>query len=174
MILSRFRISGGQAKGRILKGSLADGVRPTSSRVREALFSMVGQDLSGTRFLDAFGGSGLMGLEAWSRGAEVVVVEQRRRVAAELKARGQQVDATWTVVVGDVCKRVEQLGSFDGIFMDPPYALDPNPLVERLGPYAKAWLVLETQEGTEVPQVAGELRLDTQRHYGSTTLSIYR
>jgi len=135
---------------------------------------MVGQNLSGTRFLDAFGGSGLMGLEAWSRGAEVVVVEQRPKVAAELKARGQQVDAAWQVVVGDVCKRMEQLGAFDGIFMDPPYALDPMPLLERLGPYAKAWLVLETQAGTEVPQVAGGLCLDTQRHYGSTTLSVYR
>ena len=172
--MSRFRISGGQAKGRILQGPLASGVRPTSSRVREALFSMVGQDLSETRFLDAFGGSGLMGLEAWSRGADVVVVEQRRNVAAELKVRGQQVDASWQVVVGDVCKCVQRLGAFDGIFMDPPYALDPMPLLERLAPYAKAWLVLETQADTQVPAAASELSLDTQRNYGSTTLSIYR
>ncbi len=157
-----------------MQGALASGVRPTSSRVREALFSMVGQDLSQTRFLDAFGGSGLMGLEAWSRGAEVVVVEQRPKVAAELKARGQQVDASWQVVVGDVCKRMQQLGDFDGIFMDPPYALDPTPLVERLGPYAKAWLVLETQADTQVPASAGDLSLDAQRNYGSTSLSIYR
>ncbi|MCE7957512.1 MAG: 16S rRNA (guanine(966)-N(2))-methyltransferase RsmD, partial [Acidobacteria bacterium ACB2] len=71
------RITGGHLRGRVLEGVPA-GVRPTASRVREALFSMVGQDLRGWSVLDAFGGTGLLALEAVSRGAAPVVVVERR------------------------------------------------------------------------------------------------
>ena len=64
------KITGGIYKGRVVQFRKHPSVRPTSSRVREALFSMLGQDLNGRTFLDAFGGSGIMALEACSRGAE--------------------------------------------------------------------------------------------------------
>ena len=91
------KLTGGQARGRSLRGRLPDGVRPTSARVREAVFSMLGQDLDGLAFLDAFGGSGLMGLEAWSRGAQVVVYERQRATARWIQRQGEALGAQWTV-----------------------------------------------------------------------------
>ena len=70
------RITGGTLKGRVLPVPVSSGVRPTSSRVREALFSMVGNHLDGVTWLDAFGGAGLTALEASSRGAAVTVFEK--------------------------------------------------------------------------------------------------
>ena len=61
------RVTGGVLRGRVLPAPLPEGVRPTSARTREALFSIVGQDLEGLSFLDAFGGAGLIAIEAWSR-----------------------------------------------------------------------------------------------------------
>ena len=81
------RITGGTLRGRVLPSKLGPGVRPTTSRVREALFSMVGQDLSGWTVLDAFGGSGLLAFESVSRGADrVTVVERNGRAAAAIRA----------------------------------------------------------------------------------------
>ena len=64
------RVSGGTLGGRVLKAEVPAGVRPTAIRTRAALFSMLGQDLSGWSWLDACGGTGLMGIEAWSRGVK--------------------------------------------------------------------------------------------------------
>ena len=77
------RITGGSLRGRVVPGKVRPGVRPTSSRVREALFSMVGQDLEGVRVLDAFGGSGLLSFEAYSRGAIVTTVGTTITVTGE-------------------------------------------------------------------------------------------
>ena len=63
------RVTGGALRGRSLPARVPEGVRPTAGRVREAVFSMVGQDLRGWSVLDLFGGSGLIGIEAASRGA---------------------------------------------------------------------------------------------------------
>lgn len=171
------RITGGRARGRVIPGRVRDGVRPTSSRVREALFSVLGQDLSGQRVLDAFGGSGLLGLEAWSRGAEVVAVEQRRAVADVLLRSAQALGATgqgWSMVVGDVGRRVGALGTFDGVLADPPYADDPSRWLEVLGPAATRWLVYEAPAAARLPSRVGDLALDRPRPFGNTTLWIYQ
>ena len=171
------RITGGHARGRVLRGKVPDGVRPTSSRVREALFSMVGQDLSGARVLDAFAGSGLLGFEAWSRGAEVVSVERRAPVARSVRdaARGLGADgAGWTLRVGDVRTVLPTLGRFDGVLADPPYADDAAAWVEALAPHVAQWLVLESAEGVAAPDGHGALVLDRQRAFGGTVLRVYR
>ena len=83
------RITGGELRGRLIQG-VPEGVRPTAGRVREALFSMVGQALQGWSALDAFGGTGLLAFEAASRGAApVTVVELRRPVARQIVARAE-------------------------------------------------------------------------------------
>ncbi len=168
------RITGGQANGRVLHEPVGSGVRPTSSRVREALFSMIGQDLAGVRVLDAFGGSGLVGLEAWSRGAEVTVVERDRRAFAALVRRGQEIGARWNTRNGDVMKLIDAMDSFDGIFCDPPYDADPMSIVPGLAPRAREWLVYEARKGVDCPEWAAQLKLDRRRDYGSTALWIYR
>lgn len=156
----------------MLQGRLPPGVRPTSSRVREALFSIVGQDLGGATVLDAFGGAGLVGLEAWSRGAEVTVFERDRRALAAIRRHGEALEAEWTVRRGDVLKA--ELPVFDGVFADPPYGTDPAEVIGVLGPKAGRWLVFEAPAGIEVPEQAGELELNRVREYGDTALFVYR
>ncbi len=167
------RITGGKARGRVVRQKVQKGVRPTSSKVREALFSMIGHDLSGERVLDAFGGSGIMGLEAWSRGADVTIVEKRPQAARVLKEAGQSVAAAWNVVVGDSLKVAPRLGPFDGIFADPPYALDPGPILELLAPLAEQWLVFETDVDRQLPGAVGHLELYKRRDFGQTSLWVY-
>jgi 16S rRNA (guanine966-N2)-methyltransferase len=157
------RLTGGVARGQVLREPVAPGVRPTASRVREALFSIVGQDLTGESVLDAFGGAGIIGLEAWSRGAEVTVFERDRKAAQGIVARGNQVGATWTVRQGDVLRDAPGMGMFDGVYADPPYGTEPAVVIGALGRLAKRWFVLEVAEGTEVPQTAGTLGFDRRR-----------
>ncbi|MBN2797689.1 MAG: RsmD family RNA methyltransferase [Deltaproteobacteria bacterium] len=168
------RLSGGIAGGRVLREPVPDGVRPTSARVREALFSLVGQDLAGVRFLDAFGGAGLVGLEAWSRGAEVVVVERSRKALEGIRRRGAEVGASWSIQGGDVLQLAGGLGLFDGVFADPPYEVEPTPVLEALAPLARGWLVFEAEVGREFPDQVGGLALDRHRAYGRRGLWVFR
>lgn len=171
--MTRPRITGGRARGRVLPADVPADVRPTASRVREALFSIVGQDLEGLRVLDAFGGTGLLGLEAWSRGASVVVVEQSAAAAAAIRANAAALGADLDVRTGDVRVLCEGLGLFDGVLVDPPYRLEPGPIVERLASQVRGWLVLELDEARPSPVVAG-LTEDRRRTYGGTALVLYR
>lgn len=126
------------------------GVRPTQDRVREALFAILGDRVQGARFLDLYAGSGSVGLEAWSRGADFVCwVETNRRVLATLKKnveelcpdRARVVPADVGSFLGPGCTGKP----FDLVFADPPYAVaagernesqrsrtDGTPWLERL------------------------------------------
>lgn len=167
------RLTGGRARGRSLAAVPDEGVRPTSSRVREALFSIVGHDLSDLAVLDACAGSGLLGLEAWSRGARVTAVEQSSRAFRQLQANVRALGADVACLRGDVLGLADQLGGFDGVLLDPPYALDATPFVARLGALATDWLVLESEADREAPDVDG-LAIDRRRTYGGTSLTLYR
>ena len=168
------KITGGQHRGRLSHEPIPKSARPTSARVREALFSIVGQQLEGTRFLDAFAGAGIMSLEAWSRGADVVAVEIDRTTFRSLVRRGREVDAKWTLKQGDVLGWASKLGLFDVVFADPPYALDILPIAEALAPISSDWLVLEVETGTTAPDRIDEHVLDRVREYGRTDLWFYR
>lgn len=119
------RITGGEFAGRRVQ-VFGRGVRPTTDRTREALFSIVADRVRGARFLDLFAGSGAVGLDAWSRGAERVCwVESDRRVAGVLRqnAAGLGADAA-AVIVSDALVQLKKgfAGErFDMIFADPPY-----------------------------------------------------
>ncbi|CAG9178513.1 Ribosomal RNA small subunit methyltransferase D [Cupriavidus laharis] len=106
----------------------AQGLRPTPDRVRETLFNWLGQDLSGLTCLDLFAGSGALGFEAASRGAEAVtLVEFNPRVAKQLRDNQYRLDAAhMRVVQGDAFAVAAQMpdASFDVIFLDPPFAED--------------------------------------------------
>lgn len=167
------RITGGTARGRVLRERVVDGVRPTSSRVREALFSMVGQDLGGLRVLDAFGGSGILGLEAWSRGADVVIVEQNPAALAAIREAGASLGASWAVLRGDVFHVGPAQGRFDVVLADPPYAMAPLRVLEGLAPCVAGWLVYEAQAQTRVPEVVANLRLDRRREFGGSALHLF-
>jgi 16S rRNA (guanine966-N2)-methyltransferase len=130
------RVVAGEYGGRRLAAPPARGTRPTADRVREALFSMLG-DVSGLRVLDLFAGSGALGIEALSRGAaSVTFVESDARAAAVIR---QNLDALGAE--GEVKRRdamvflAAQRGTFDLVLADPPYDSAPllaASLAERL------------------------------------------
>ncbi len=126
--MGRIRIGAGTLKGRKILVPAAPGLRPTPDRAREALFDILGQDLSGLRVLDAFAGSGALGFEALSRGAErVVFLESDRACAAAIRdaARALGVEGRCAVVVGRAEREIAggvQGGPFDLVLADPPYA----------------------------------------------------
>ncbi|MEZ4240260.1 MAG: RsmD family RNA methyltransferase [Myxococcota bacterium] len=172
--MSQPRLTGGAHRGRVLPCAVAPGVRPSAARVREALFSIVGQDLGGERFLDAFGGSGLVALEAWSRGASVVVVERDRRAAAAIRANAAALGADVDLRAGDVLALAADLGAFDVVFADPPYRDPAAPVIAALAPLVRGVLVLEVADATPTPAPPPGMALDRRRAYGDTALAVYR
>jgi 16S rRNA (guanine966-N2)-methyltransferase len=143
------RIIGGKAGGRRIAVPRGAATRPTSDRVREALFSAIESwcgSLSGLRFLDLYAGSGAVGLEAWSRGAGVVsLVEHDRRTAAMIEANATSLgfhkpDVRNAPVAGTLHRHPS--APYDVAFLDPPYPLAEGMLLADLEALvAHEWLV---------------------------------
>ena len=119
------RIIGGQWKRSKLPVPPVPGLRPTPDRVRETLFNWLGQDLSGCRCVDAFAGTGALGLEAASRGAvQVRMVERERALVNALRAHADRLGAAAVQVVqGDALAQLKAApaGLWDVVFLDPPF-----------------------------------------------------
>lgn len=163
------KVTGGALRGRTLPAPVPPGIRPTASRVREAVFSMIGQELDGWSMLDAFGGTGLMALEALSRGAAPVWTVDRDRTALagiRTNVRGTAVQ----VLAGDVATL--PLPDADLVWLDPPYAEPIARWLARLAPRARRMLVAEARAGTLFAGLPG-FTLDTTRTYGDTAVAIY-
>lgn len=142
--------------------------------MREALFSLVGQHLAGQRVLDACGGTGLMAFEAASRGADVVVVERspaRARWIAEVAGR---LALRVRAIPGDSGQLPPNLGRFDGIYLDPPYADDPGPLLSALAERCDGWVALESRATTPSPPTPEGFLAEPLRRYGEACLRLYR
>ncbi len=169
------RIIAGRWKGRRLKPLRGKGTRPTTDRVRESWMAAVGQALEGATVLDLFAGSGALGLEALSRGAEsAVFVERSRGALTTLRANIELLEAgsQTKVTTSDAMAFVDRLEgvTFDVAFADPPYGLG---LALRLletfvaRPFASQ-LWVEHRTTDPISDLEG-LR---QRRYGDTILSI--
>lgn len=148
------RVVGGDWRGRrIFEPEGSDVTRPTTDRVREAMASMVNsaldEGIEGVRVLDAFAGSGALGIEMLSRGAAFsLFVDADRKAAALVRKNLENLGAgagRYRVVVGDVCALAARGrlsgGPFDLIMLDPPYALGPEPVERLLGDLVAAGLV---------------------------------
>lgn len=182
------RVVAGSARGRRLRAIKGTTVRPTSDRVKEALYSILTSrfDLGGARVLDLFAGTGAIGIEALSRGAErVVFVEQSRGVrrALEANVRACGFGAQAEILCMPVRQALRDLGArraqFDGAFLDPPYrkgllreVLECLSEASLLGP--GAWVMVERHVADEAAERYGALRLTQTRRYGKTTLSLYQ
>ena len=164
-------------------------MRPTSSRVRESIFSILGQDLSGVRVLDLFAGAGTLGVEAVSRGAvSVTFVEEDRQHARAINENAELLKelAEVQVLTMDAARAIRLLARnadpFDLVFVDPPYGrgLALTTLEQLAEANAEvlepdAMLVIETETDANLPPMAGSLVLDgKERIYGSTKLTFYR
>ena len=137
---------------------------------------MVGQDLAGWSMLDLFGGTGLMALEAASRGAgPVTVVERDARAAATVRANAAALGVALRVRVEDAGRAA--LDPADLVFLDPPYADGVERWLARGGSLCARVLVMEARTGTTWPAAvagaSGALALARERAYGATTVAVY-
>ncbi|MDE2358425.1 MAG: 16S rRNA (guanine(966)-N(2))-methyltransferase RsmD [Betaproteobacteria bacterium] len=127
---NRVRIIGGRHRGRQVRVPDAPGLRPTPDRVRETLFNWLGQDLTGARTLDLYAGTGILTLEACSRGAALsVAVDRNPALIRALRgaAEAMGIDALETHVGDALIWAARETRDFDVIFADPPFAEDPWP-----------------------------------------------
>ncbi|HEY5623067.1 MAG TPA: 16S rRNA (guanine(966)-N(2))-methyltransferase RsmD, partial [Gammaproteobacteria bacterium] len=129
------RIIGGSWRGRRLRIPTGTEVRPTPDRARETLFNWLGGNLSGVRCLDLYAGTGVLGLEALSRGARsATFVERDPKLAHALEARIAELGAEARVIRDDVESALTALTGieFGVVFLDPPYEVPLEPVLERL------------------------------------------
>ncbi len=176
-------------RGRLLKAHVASGTRPTSDRVREAVFDMLQSiaDLDGAVVLDLFAGTGAMGIEALSRGAaRGTFVDSDPVARATIRANLDQLGLSSSdshqvhVVAGDAIDYLRRAavrpatekaghvaGSFDVAFLDPPYSFAA--WAELLGLLDATWAVLESREPVEMPEGWVVAR---SRRYGGTLVTM--
>jgi 16S rRNA (guanine966-N2)-methyltransferase len=178
------RIIGGSAGGRRLRTPTGEATRPTTDRVREALFSTLESELGsliGLRFLDLYAGSGAVGLEAMSRGAGVVTsVESDRRTARMVKDNATTLGFPQVEVVAQPVARAlakQPRAPYDVVFADPPYPLDNAELEGMLAMLvAHQWvatgsvIVVERSARSVEPAWPEGLVRERSKDYGETVL----
>jgi 16S rRNA (guanine(966)-N(2))-methyltransferase RsmD len=183
------RITGGLHRSRTLEAPRGDATRPTSDRVREALFAILGGRLDGARVLDLYAGTGALAFEALSRGAATALLVESARPplqAIQTNARALGLERLIKVVpttVERAASLVERASPFDVVFADPPYSAvtdgDAVRAIAKLleGPVAllsdDACIVLEHSKADTAPELP-KVSLTETRRYGDTCLSFYR
>lgn len=179
------RLTGGSDRGRKLRGPRGSGTRPTASRVRQAIFNILGPPPDAP-VLDLYAGTGALGIEALSRGApKAVFVERDPRALATLGRNLRELgfDGRAVIVNGSVLSAVARLvpghEPFAWVFIDPPYASDE--VEKTLGALAGcdalapgAVVIVEHDKRNAPPDHSGDLHLVDRRFYGDTGVSFFR
>jgi 16S rRNA (guanine(966)-N(2))-methyltransferase RsmD len=175
------RIVAGTARGRRLAAPHGEGTRPTSDKVRGAIFNLLGQFFDGGRVLDLYSGTGALALEALSRGfTAATCVEASPRAAAAILENAATCGFADRVTV--IRRRVTDVlpalpaASFELAFLDPPYAEGPGAALAALDRVLKpgSLAVAEHDRRAPPPDRVGGLALQDRRAYGDTGISIYR
>jgi len=174
------RIIAGVARGRRLAAPRGLGTRPTSEKVRAAVFNLLGQFFEGGVVLDLYAGTGALALEALSRGCErAVCVEGDRKAAEVLRQNAETCGFGDRVVVMDtaVDRALGRLPAdgFDLVFIDPPYAAGPEGALTVVGALIRAGGRVVAEHSFRAPpgDRFGPLQLADRRSYGDTGVSIY-
>lgn len=175
-------ITAGTAKGRSIKAPAGLSVRPTASKVRQALFNILSNKVTGARFLDICAGTGLVGLEALSRGAcALVCLEENRQMAKAIENNLVSMHFTAKILADDFRKILPQLEpeSFDLIFADPPYGKDlVESVLSIVGRHhllaADGILIVEHGRAVKCTQALSLLRQIDYREYGQTALTFFQ
>ncbi|WP_421657241.1 16S rRNA (guanine(966)-N(2))-methyltransferase RsmD [Leptothermofonsia sp. ETS-13] len=169
---------------RALKTLPGQATRPTSSRVREALFNIWQGTIANCHWLDLCAGSGAMGAEALCRGARYVVgIEQSARACAVIRQNWQKVakdGQAFQVIQGDVVRQIKTLAgqSFDRIYFDPPYASELyEPVIATIAQYhllaAQGELAVEHAPNHSAIPTPVSFEICRQKVYGNTALTFY-
>lgn len=179
------RIIGGQLKRRHVGFIDSDGLRPTPDRLRETLFNWLINDIHGARVLDCFAGSGVLGIEALSRGAaHTTFIEQSVQQAKLLQNSCEQLrlpNDTWHVFTGDAISLLSagtDSTVFDIVFIDPPYAKDLwQPILTTLITHslidANTLLYIETDKTLD-EQTLRQFEVVKQTKVGQAIAGLYR
>ncbi|MGG1555023.1 16S rRNA (guanine(966)-N(2))-methyltransferase RsmD [Paenibacillus ferrarius] len=180
------RVISGTAKGRALKAVPGMSTRPTTDKVKEAIFSMIGPYFDGGQVLDLFAGSGGLGIEALSRGmAKAVFTDiekksvdtvQHNLQATGLKEQAEVYRTDATRAIKALAKRAQK---FELVFLDPPYkmkviaelvlAMEEQALLEE-----HATIVVEHDAKDVLDETIGQCRLLRRADYGDTAVTIYK
>jgi 16S rRNA (guanine966-N2)-methyltransferase len=184
---SMARIIAGRGRGRRLKSPAGLTTRPTGGRVRQTLFDILAPEVPGCRFLDAFAGSGGVGLEALSRGAARVVLVDKavpaiqaiRENAAILAEEGGEVEVFRQDARTAVVALARRGRRFDIVYLDPPYDSELyEPMLEALGEgpllAGEGVVVAEHFHKRALPATIGSLEQTRQVRVGDHCLSFYR
>lgn len=179
------RVISGSARGRTLKAVPGTGTRPTTDKVKEALFSIIGPYFDGGAVLDLFAGTGGLGIEALSRGMDRAVFvdmdfKSLETIRTNLKATKFEEQAE--VYKNDAERALKALAkrenTFDLVFLDPPYRLKHgDKLMEQMDSLDlledQATIVLEHESSFVYPESFGRFRVWRKAEYGEVAISIY-
>jgi 16S rRNA (guanine966-N2)-methyltransferase len=174
------RIIGGNWRGRKITFPEHDGIRPTGDRVRETLFNWLMHDIRGADCLDLFAGSGMLSIEALSRGANhVTLIESNEAASSCISQNLSLLDAdpnTFENIKSNAMNWLSQCDtSFDLIFIDPPFESNLLPTVLELlagRQIARKFVYLETPEELETSDFPDQWNLYRQKHTGSVHYSL--
>lgn len=175
------RVITGTARGRNLLTLPGEDVRPTTDRVKEAMFSIIQFEVEGSQVLDLFAGSGQLGIEALSRGAAYVTFVDSAKESIDCiktNLRKTNLKANSCVVQTDAFSFLRTAaGSFDIALLDPPYSKGllqkALPLVAP-GMNKNGVIICEHPHGEEMPESAGDFKLYREYKYGKLALTVYR
>lgn len=180
------RITGGKSRGRHLSSLKGRGVRPTSDKVREAIFNLIGQDITGLKVLDLFAGTGSLGIEALSRGALFSLFIDYGRLSVQVIQKNLRLceyEDSGVILKKDLrnglptghplCRQ-----GFDLVFIDPPYGKNLiSPVLRDLSDggilLPTATVVTESYKTDDLPLIVGDLHQTDTRLYGKTRIAIY-
>jgi 16S rRNA (guanine966-N2)-methyltransferase len=190
LIFPFMRIIAGKYRSRILKGLKGLALRPTSDRLRETLFNVLGPGVVGSRFLDVFAGTGAVGIEALSRSAADVTFIENHAPAVKLIRQNLdslKITTGYTILAADALTALQKLAArhtpstppFDFVFVDPPYAahIDYARTLEFLATAnflaPDALVIFEHHHKFQLPEQFGQLRRTRILKQGDAALTFF-
>lgn len=173
------RVISGSIRGRKLKTPENYDIRPTTDNVKESLFNIIQFDIEGRRVLDLFAGTGQLGIECLSRGADsVVFIDQSREAVKIIKENLKACGLSAPVLQQEALSYLRGCGSFDLIFVDPPYdsglyepVLNVINSVDILSD--GGIIVCESRRETPMPELAAPYYKGREYRYGKVKLTLY-
>jgi 16S rRNA (guanine966-N2)-methyltransferase len=181
---SHMRIISGKFKSRRLAGTPPAGIRPTSDKLRETLFNILGESVQGATFLDGCAGTGAIGIEAVSRGASrVYFVEQSRKACQIIRQNLKllKVEEGFKILEMDLVRALDALAEqIDIAFVDPPYERNDlyDAALSMFGSSAilspGGLLIVEHSKRSQLPDVSGALRKIRSLVQGDAALAFYK
>lgn len=172
------RITAGKFKNKQIKTIESDLIRPTLSKIRESLFNVLQTEIENTTFLDLFAGSGIVGIEAASRGAkEVIFIEKNPKHYKLLKENLKNIEFKNKTFLADSINLIEKFNKnyFDIIFSDPPYKTDLNNKIlkiisEKNLLKENGWLIIECNKEEDFSKTIIDMNFEIikEKLYGDT------